>query len=92
MTDRKKFFLRKPVEIKIQQSIDMMSEMAKEYKEHKNIACAYQICSDQLQKTLTDIIRDDNHQIVSLKNTENMKMFGMVADQLLNLKNRKNEN
>lgn len=94
MTDRNKYFLRNPVEIKIQESINMMAEMAKEYKDHTSIAIAYQICSDQLQKTLTDIIRNDNHNIVSLNNTKNMEMFGMVADQILNLnnKNKKDDN
>jgi len=92
--DRKKYFLRSPVEYRIQLLIDTFSEMAKEYKSSKIdinnhvVGISYQICSDQLQDLLTKIKRDDNHQITVLKNAENMKMFGMISDELLNGTNK----
>ncbi len=85
MEDRQKYFLRKPVEYRIQLLIDTFSEMSKEYNKN-DVGIAYQICGDQLQDLLTQIKRDDNHQIVSLNSIETMKMFGMVSDKILNNK------
>ena len=82
--DRKTYFFRSPVEYGLNNLITAYENMASEYKEMKSVAIAYSICADQLRKELTGIIRDDNHQITVLKNAENMKMFGMISDELLN--------
>ena len=86
MENRNKYFLRQPVEYRIQLLIDAFLEMSKEYKKNQGVGIAYQICGDQLQDLLTQIKRDDNHQIVSLNSIETMKMFGMVSDKILNNK------
>ena len=91
MKNRKNFYLRSTVEYNIQKLIDTFGEMSKEYKEKKDVAIAYQICSDQLQDLLTQIKRDDNHQITILKNAENMKMFEVISDQLINLNTKKDD-
>jgi hypothetical protein len=91
MKNRKNFYLRSNVEYNIQNLIDTFSAMAKEYEENKGVAIAYQICSDQLQELLTKIKRDDNHQITILKNAENIKMFEVISDQLINLNNKKDD-
>lgn len=85
MEDRRKYFLRSPVEFRIQQLIDTFGEMSKEYN-GKEVGISYQICSDQLQDLLTQIKRDDNHQITILKNAENIKMFEVISDQLFKKK------
>lgn len=82
---RNKYFLRSPVEYQIQLMIDSFSEMSKEYNGN-GVGIAYQICADQLQNLKTEIIRDDNHQITIQKNAENIKMFEVISDQLLNTK------
>lgn len=82
MKDRNQYFLRGPVEHRLQTLVDLMSKMANEYKEINGVGIAYQICSDQLQKAIREIVRDDNHQIVCLKNATNMKMFEMVNEEL----------
>ena len=90
--DRNKYFLRKPVNHRIQKLIDVMGEMSKEYKSSKIdinkqvVGIAYQICADQLQDLLTQITRDDNHQITVLKNAENIKMFEVISDKIKNKK------
>lgn len=81
MENRKKYFLRSPVEYRIQQLIDTFGEMSKEYNDTE-VGISYMICSDQLQDLLTQIKRDDNHQITILKNAENIKMFEVISDQL----------
>lgn len=88
MEDRRKYFLRSPVEYRIQQLIDTMNEMSKEYKKMSGVGIAYGICADQLQDLLTQIKRDDNHQITILKNAENIKMFEVISDQLFNNKKK----
>ena len=91
---RNKYFLRSPVEYRIQLLIEAFAEMSKEYSSSKidinnqTIGIAYQICADQLQDLKTKIIRDDNHQITILKNAENIKMFEVISDQLLNNKKK----
>jgi bacterioferritin-associated ferredoxin len=85
---RKQYFLRKPVEYRIQQLVDTMNAMSKEYKEMSGVGIAYGICADQLQDLLTQIKRDDNHQITILKNAENIKMFEVISDQLFNNKKK----
>lgn len=87
MEDRKKYFLRSPVEYRIQLLIDTFSEMSKEFN-GDGVGISYQICADQLQGLKTEIIRDDNHQITILKNAENIKMFEVISDQLLNNKKK----
>ena len=72
MENRRMYFLRKPVEYRIQQLADAMSEMASEYEENKGVAIAYQICSDQIQQLLTEIKRDDNNQITILTYEKNI--------------------
>ena len=90
MENRNKYFLRKPVEYRIQLLIDAFAEMSKEYKSSKidihnqTVGIAYQICGDQLQDLLTQIKRDDNHQITVLKNAENIKMFEVISDKTFN--------
>ncbi len=81
MENRKKYFLRSPVEYRIQQLIDTFGEMSKEYNDTE-VGISYMICSDQLQDLLTQIKRDDNHQITIMKNAENIKMFEVISDQL----------
>ena len=77
MENRNEYFLRTPVEYRIQLLIDSFLEMSKEYTSSKidinnqGVGIAYQICSDQLQKLKTEIIRDDNHQITVLKSLIN---------------------
>ena len=87
MENRKKYFLRSPVEYQIQLMIDSFSEMSKHYNKNE-VGIAYEICADQLQNLKTEIIRDDNHQITILKNAENIKMFEVISDQLLNNKKK----
>ena len=84
MENRNKYFLRQPVEYRIQLLIDAFVEMSKEYKKNQGVGIAYQICGDQLQDLLTQIKRDDNHQITVLKNAENIKMFEVISDKTLN--------
>lgn len=67
MENRNNYFLRNPVEFRIQKLIDLMMEMSKEYKDMNGVSIAYKICADQLQNTLTEMKRDDNQQILKLE-------------------------
>ena len=87
MENRSKYFLRKPVEHQIQILADTMKEMSKEYKEKDGVGIAYEICSIQIQELLTQIKRDDNHLITTLKQAENIKMFEVIDKMFTNKKN-----
>tara|TARA_R110002050_G_scaffold296647_1_gene456917 strand:+ start:153 stop:416 length:264 start_codon:yes stop_codon:yes gene_type:complete len=86
MEDRSKYFLRKPIENQIQILADTMKEMSKEYKEKDGVGIAYEICSIQIQELLTQIKRDDNHLITTLKQAENIKMFEVIDNNFTNKK------
>lgn len=90
MENRKDYFLRKPVEYRLNNFIQVMENLSKEYIKIESVSVAYKICAQQLRKELTSIIRDDNHQIVSLNNMEHMKMFGTIIDDLLIKKPKQN--
>ena len=67
MENRRKYFLRGPVEKRIDALATGFETLSKHHKEFpKAIRDAYKIAGIKLRETMTDIIRDDNQQIRQL--------------------------
>lgn len=75
MKNRKKYFLRQPVVSRLHYLAQLFDDLNDKYKDDRIHGVGYKICSDLLKKEITEIIRDDNNQIVKLKNIKNINMF-----------------
>jgi hypothetical protein len=70
--ERKKYFLRKPVEYQLRNLASALEEMSQQKQFTKPVRVAYGVTAEKLREITTEIIRDDNHSIVKLNRIESL--------------------
>ena len=83
--DRKKYFLRKPVEHHLRNLATALEEMAKQEDFPKEVRVAYGVTGEKLREITTRIIRDDNHAITEMNRIESLvESWKEIYDKISN--------
>lgn len=81
MENRRKYLLRGPVEVQIGALASAFENLSENQKElPKEIRDAYKVSAIKLREVMTEIIREDNHQITSM-----VDAWGLINDKITNL-------
>ena len=70
--ERKKYFLRKPVEYQLRNLASALENMSEQKQFTKAVRVAYGVSAEKLREITTEIIRDDNHSITKLNEIESL--------------------
>lgn len=86
MENRKKYFLRGPVEQQINSLASAFETLSKHHKEFpKPIRDAYKVSAMKLREVMTEIIREDNQQIRKLNKLESViESWDTINDKITN--------
>ena len=71
-TERRKYFLRKPVEYQLRCLQNSFEEMSKIKTYPESVRVAYKVCSSKLRELITEIVRDDNQHIRKLNHLDSL--------------------
>jgi hypothetical protein len=79
MENRRKYFLRGPVEVQLNALATGIETLSDEIHEPCKTTC--KVISTKIRDTIREIIREDNHQITSM-----VDAWGVINDKLNNPK------
>jgi hypothetical protein len=79
MENRRKYFLRGPVEIQLRALATGIETLSNEIHEPCKTTCI--VVAQKIRETITEIIREDNHQITSM-----VDAWGVINDKINNPK------
>ena len=82
--ERKKYFLREPVEYHLRNLASAFEEMSKNKTFNKAVRVSYQICGQKLREQITLIIRDDNHNVTKLNEIDSLVGAWESIDEKIN--------
>lgn len=83
--ERKKYFLRKPVEYQLRNLASALEEMSEQKQFTKSVRVAYGVSAEKLREITTCIIRDDNHSVTKLNELESLvDTWTKINDKITN--------